>query len=117
VFLASLIVFPTHLSEFPWQRGCATHAPPSIALLAHLSQGFKLIVVHAWLRGQGLLITFSEDFVMSAWDVHSLDRLWIRHFSTAVVNMLLIDKTELWVTFADTTLLVLDAFNGVCVWR
>ncbi len=54
---------------------------------------------------------------MSAWDVHSLDRLWIRHFSTAVVNMLLIDKTELWVTFADTTLLVLDAFNGVCVWR
>jgi hypothetical protein len=49
---------------------------------------------------------------MSAWDVHSLDRLWIRHFSTAIINIVLIDKTELWVTFADTTLLVLDAFNG-----
>ena len=71
-----------------------------------------MMVLPCLLYGQGLLVTYSEDLVLTAWDVKSHDRLWIRQFSCALVSMRLIDRTELWLSFTDTSLLVLDAFTG-----
>jgi hypothetical protein len=64
---------------------------------------------------KGQLITFSEDNIMIAWDVDTHERLWIRHFSSRVIGHELVDRRELWLTFADTTLVVMDAFTGAAV--
>ncbi len=52
---------------------------------------------------------------MSAWDIESYERVWTRQFSCALVDHVLVDKSELWLTFADTTLIVMDAMSGAPV--
>lgn len=64
--------------------------------------------------GKGELITFSEDNIMTSWDVETHERLWTRHFPCRLIGHELIDRRQLWLTFADTTLLIIDAFTGAC---
>jgi hypothetical protein len=62
---------------------------------------------------QGMVLVFSEDNELTAFDVKSHERLWSRTFSSRLVDHVLIDRRQLWLCFADTSLLVMDAFTGI----